>query len=333
MTNKLKVGVLFNAATRPARGEVVDYISAAEVLEQADAVQEALRKLGLEQRAFVLEDNIGNLVRALESFKPDVIINLCEGAFGDSRLEMNMPCLLELMRIPYTGSPPLTLGLCQNKGLTKDILKSNGITTPRYQVLNSFDHWKGEIEYPLFVKPLREDASLGVTKESFVTNEVELRNRVRYVIERYEQPALVEEYVEGRELNVAIFGNESAEVLPVSEIVFEFSDDRPKIVDYLAKWIKDSEEYQKTKPVCPANMDSSVKKKVENAGLEAYKALGCRDYARVDMRLKDDTPYVLEVNPNPDISPDVGFARSLGAAGIPFEEFVERLISFALGRG
>jgi len=332
MTTGLKIGVLFNAATRSARGEEVDYISAAEVLEQAQAVHEALQKLDLQHRMFILEDDIENLVWALKSYKPDVVINLCEGAFGDSHLEMNIPCLLELLRMPYTGSPPLTLGICQNKGLAKDILKSNGMMTPRYQVLNCFDEWKGEIDYPLFVKPVKEDASLGITKESFVRNEVELGNRVKYVVERYEQPALVEEYVDGRELNVAIFGNEKPEVLPISEIIFDLSEDKPKIVDYLAKWVEESEEYKKTRPVCPAILEPPVKLKVEITALNAYKALGCRDYARVDIRLRDEVPYILELNPNPDISPNVGFARSLRTAGIAFEEFIEKLVFFALER-
>jgi len=266
------------------------------------------------------------------SYKPHVVINLCEGAFGDSHLEMNVPCLLELLRIPYTGSPPLALGMCQNKGLTKDVLRSNRIPTPRYRILNSFEEWKGEIAYPLFVKPLKEDASLGITSESFVRSDVELKSRVEFLIGRYDQPAIVEEYVDGRELNVSIFGSERPEALPISEIKFEFEGDKPKIVDYSAKWIKESEEYKRTTPVCPADLDHLVRDRVEKTALMAYKVLCCRDYARVDIRLKDDVPYVLEVNPNPDISPEGGFARSLAKAGIPFREFVQKIITFALGR-
>jgi len=332
MTKPLKVGVLFNAPVRSPRGEAVDDISAADVLEQAEAVQDALRKLEYEYRTFILEDDVASFISALKSYKPDVVINLCEGVFGDSHLEMNVPCLLELLSIPYTGSPPLTLGLCQNKGLTKDVLRSNGIPTPRYQVLNSFEEWRGEIAYPLFVKPLKEDASVGITEESYVRSEVELKKRVGYVVERYEQPALVEEYVDGRELNVSVFGNEEPRVLPISEIIFDFSADKPKIVDYSAKWIEKSEEYEKTRPVCPANLEPNIRKKVETTALKTYRALYCRDYARVDIRLKHDEPYVLEANPNPDISPDVGFPRSLKAAGIPYEEFIGKIISFALER-
>ncbi|MCJ7761509.1 ATP-grasp domain-containing protein, partial [Candidatus Bathyarchaeota archaeon] len=243
----------------------------------------------------------------------------------------DVPSLLELLKVPYTGSPPLSLGLCQNKGLTKDILKAAGISTPKYQVLSRFEDWSDGIGYPLFVKPLSEDASLGITRESFVKDRTELRKQVEYIIECYRQPALVEKYIDGRELNIAILGNAEPLVLPISEIIFEFSDE-PKIVNYHAKWVKDSEEYKKTIPMCPVKLKAQVRIKVEWAALQSFATLHCRDYARIDIRLKGETPYVLEVNPNPDISPDAGFARSLKAAGIPYEEFIKQIICFALKR-
>jgi len=327
----LKLGILFNLPDKPLRGEDLDYVAEAEVEDQVETVQDALRNLGLQYQLFPFKDDIGGLMKALNVYKPDVVVNLCEEAFGDSHQEMNVPSLLELLGILYTGSPPLTLGLCHNKGLTKDILKANGIPTPEYQVISGFEDWKGGIDYTLFVKPLKEDASLGISRESFVRDNAELNKRVKYIIERYRQPALVEKYIDGRELNVAILGNEKPVVLPVSEILFEFPDD-PKIVDFSAKWLRESDEYRMTKPVCPANLNSIIKDKVERVALKAYETLYCRDYARVDIRLNDDVPFVLEINANPDISPEAGFARSLKAAGIPFEEFIRRIISFALER-
>lgn len=326
-----KVGVLFNLPAKPSRGEDRDFVAEAEVRDQAEAVQDALEKLDLEYKGFPLKDDVESLVRALKLYKPDVVINLCEEALGDSHLEMNVPSILELLGIPYTGSPPLALGLCQNKGLTKDILRAKGIPTPTYHVLSSFEDWKRGIDYPLIVKPLREDASLGISRKSFVTDVNELKSQVEYVNKRYRQPALVEKYIDGRELNVAILGNEKPKVLPISEIVFEFSDE-PKIVDYSAKWFKESDEYKKTKPVCPARLKPAIRDKVERVALQAYKVLYCRDYARVDIRLKGNVPYVLEANANPGISPEAGFVRSLKAAGISFEEFVKGIICFALER-
>lgn len=332
LSNKdLKVGILLNLPAKPSKGEDIDYVSEAEVEDQAEMVQEALEKLSLGNQRFYVEDDIEELVGSLKEYKPDVIVNLCEGAFGDSHLEMDVPSILELLGIPYTGSPPLSLGLCQNKGLTKNILRSIRVPVPDYQILTSYEFWKGSIDYPLFVKPLREDASLGISRDSFVKNDSELKKRVKYIAENYRQPALVEKYIEGRELNVAILGNEKPKVLPISEIIFGF-DDEPKIVSYTAKWFKNSDEYKKTEPICPARLNESTKKKIENVAILAYGVLCCRDYARIDIRLKNGIPYILEVNPNPDISLEAGFVRSLRTAGIPFEEFVGRIVGFALER-
>lgn len=328
----IRVGILFNIPTEPERGEEMDYMAEVNVLDQVKAVEEALKKLGFDYQLFPLGDGIEELIKSLRTHKPDVIINLSEGYMGDSSLEMHVPSVLEILGIPYTGSSPLTLGLCQDKGLAKDVLRAHGVPTPKYRVMSNFEPPE-DLSFPLIVKPLREDASIGITRRSFVRNLMELERQVRYVNSTYGQPALVEEYISGREFNVSIVGNEEPMVLPVSEIVFEYDED-PKIVDYKAKWLKDSEEYVKTKPVCPARIDESLKSKVEETAVGAYRALRCRDYARIDIRLdaRTGTLYVLEVNPNPDISPDSGFARSLRAAGIPFEEFVNMIIGFALKR-
>ncbi len=328
---KPKVGILFNAPIQPTRGEDIDYVAEAEVEDQVNAVQDALRKLDFQHQTFPLERDVEELIKAVRSYRPDVVINLCEGAFGDSHLLMNVPSILELLGISYTGSPPLALGLCENKGMTKDILRANGITTPEYQVLNCFEEWRGEINYPLFVKPLREGASLGVSRRSYVTDNNELRSQVEYITKCYRQPALIEEYIDGREFNIALLGNERIEVLPISEILFGFKEE-PKIVDYSAKWLKKSENYRKTTPVCPAEVRPFIEDELKKVSLRAYELLCCRDYARVDIRLKKEVPYVLEVNPNPDISPEAGFTRSLKAACIPFKNFVERIVSFALER-
>jgi D-alanine-D-alanine ligase len=314
-----------------SRGEDIDYVSEAEVEEQVVAVEDSLKRLGLMCERFNVNEDFAGLVSWLKERNPDIVINLCEEALGDSHFEMDVPALLELLRFSYTGSPPLTLGLCQDKGLTKSILESRGLPTPKYQILRKFEDWEGQVCYPLFVKPLREDASLGITKESYVKNEAELRKRVEYITERYNQPALVEEYVSGRELNVSILGDKDLQILPISEIVFGFTDE-PRIVDYSAKWIDESEQYKKTIPVCPAELDIDTRRTVESVALSAYVALQCRDYARVDIRLNNGTPYILEVNPNPDISPQAGFARSLKAAGIPYENFVSRLVMMACKR-
>jgi D-alanine-D-alanine ligase len=326
-----KVGILFNQPTGPLRGESIDFLAEAGVEDAANAVQEALETLAIRNQLFPIEDDIVPVIRVLKKYRPDVVINLCEGFFGDSHLEMNVAAFLELVGFSYTGSPHLTLGVCQDKGFTKGILRANSIPTPNYRVLRSVVDWKSDMPYPLFVKPSQEDASIGISSRSFVRDERELKDQVKYIARTYRQPALVEEYIAGREFNVAILGTEKARALPISEIVFGFGEE-PKIVGYSAKWLKESSEYEKTKPVCPANLDQATKNKIEQVALQAYEALRCRDYARVDMRLRDEIPWVLEVNPNPDISLDAGFARALKAAGIGYDEFVKTIVFFALER-
>ncbi|MEM2739402.1 MAG: ATP-grasp domain-containing protein [Candidatus Bathyarchaeia archaeon] len=313
------------------RPDSLEYISEAGVLEEVEAVRIALEKLGLEYSVIPLKDDIIGFARMVRDYNPDVAINLCEGAFGYGMYEMNVAALLELLGIPYTGSDPLSLALARDKSLSKDIFRARDISTPKYRVLKSFSDWDFKLSFPLIVKPVSEDASIGLTRRNFVRCLDELKDMVEYVIGRYNQPALVEEYIAGRELNVAFIGGDEPTILPISEVVFEFEDE-PRIVDYYAKWVKGSYEYERTKPVCPAILDGETKARVEAIALKAYKALGCRDYGRVDIRLRDGIPYVLEVNPNPDISLDSGFVRSLNASGIRYEDFIARIISYALER-
>jgi len=328
----LKVGIIFNLPMWPKYGEDIDYLAEAEILDQVNAVQSAIESLGFNYKLFPVRDDLEEVIKAIKEYGPSVVINLAEGYMGNDNLEMHIPSILEILRIPYTGSTPITLGLCKDKGLAKAVFEANKIPSPKYLVMERFEKMRG-LSFPLFVKPLRGDASIGITRRSFVRDIAELERQVRYVNNVYKQPALVEEYISGRELNVSILGNEEPIILPISEIIFEFNDE-PKIVDYAAKWLKDSDEYTRTKPVCPAGLDVGLKRRVERVALKAYKALGCRDYARVDIRLEDKTgiPYVLEVNPNPDISPEAGFVRSLKVAGMSFEDFVMKIISFALAR-
>jgi len=325
----LKVAILYNMPT--GRSDSIEYISEVGVLEEVEAVRSALEKLGLEYSIIPLNGDIVSFARAIKGYNPDVAVNLCEGAFGYSMYEMNVAALLELLGIPYTGSDPLTLALARDKSLSKDIFRARGIPTPRYRVLESISDWDFKLSFPLIVKPVAEDASIGLTRRNFVRCFDELKDMVEYIVVRYKQPALVEEYIAGRELNVALIGKDNPVVLPISEIIFEFEDE-PKIVDYYAKWVKGSYEYERTKPICPAPLDGGLKARVEDFALKAYRALRCRDYGRVDIRLRDGIPYILEVNPNPDISLDSGFVRSLKASGISYEDFIAKILSYALDR-
>lgn len=332
---RLRVAVIYNLFERLQKGEEKDVLAEEGVIDEIGAVEKAIHSLNYECFILAIKDEIYSIIHWLKEINPDVVFNLCESVFGNASLEMNIPAMLDLLRIPYTGSSALTLGLCQDKGKVKDILQSQGILTPRYKI---FDRESDQIEgniFPAIVKPLHEDGSLGISKDSVVYNNESLKNRIRYVIEKYHQPALVEEFIEGRELNVSLLEtNGKPEILPISEIDYsDFPDGIPKICGYEAKWVTESIEYQKSRPICPAPLDWILQKRVEFIATRVFKLFGCRDYARVDMRVNSDGEiFVLEVNPNPDISLQSGFARSVKAKGMSYDELIGCLIEKALQR-
>lgn len=331
----LKVALLYNLYERLQKGEEKDILAEDGVLEEIGAVEESLRSLGHRYFVIAIRDEIFSAIHWLQEIQPDVVFNLCENVYGNTCWEMNVPALLDLFRIPYTGSSSLTLGLCQDKGKVKDILQSQGILTPRYKI---FDRGIGSIKgniFPIIVKPLHEDGSLGISRGSVVSDDESLNKQIRYVIEKYNQPALVEEFIDGRELNVGLVEtNGKVEVLPISEIDYsEFPEGVPKICGYEAKWITESIEYQKSKPICPAPLEWVMKKRVEHIAIRVFKLFGCRDYARVDIRTdRDGKIYILEINPNPDISPQSGMARAIRAHGMTYIEFIGGLLEKALQR-
>ena len=335
MGSVLKVALLYNLSERLQKGEEKDILAEDAIIEEIGAVENAVRTLGHQCFVMAIHDEILTVMHWLQEIRPDVVFNLCESVYGNTCWEMNIPALLDLFRIPYTGSSPLTLGLCQDKGKVKDILQSQGILTPRYKI---FDRGVGPVKgniFPIIVKPLHEDGSLGISKESVVFDNEALSRQIQYVIEKYHQPALVEEFIDGRELNAGLLESDGkVGVLPISEIDYsEFPEGVPKICGYEAKWMADSIEYQKSKPICPAPLEWVMKKRVEHIAVKAFKLFGCRDYARVDIRIdRNGKIYVLEVNPNPDISPESGMTRAIKVQGMTYEDFIGALLERSLQR-
>jgi D-alanine-D-alanine ligase len=184
------------------------------------------------------------------------------------------------------------------------------------------------------VKPLREDASLGIENDALIQTQKDLQKQVQKIHRIYRQPALIEEYIDGRELNISIIGNEKPLILPISEIDFStLPAGLPKICGYAAKWQEKSPEFAHTIPQCPAKLSSALRKKIKEISLHTYQILECRDYARVDIRLDaKGSPFVLEINANPDISPDAGMTRSAKIAGFSYPEFIGQIVEHALSR-
>jgi D-alanine-D-alanine ligase len=287
-----------------------------------------------EVKSLAIDRDVQKTINNINSFNPDVIYNFVESVEGVSAYESCMAGLFELLRYEFTGCSPMTLGNCLNKARAKAILKSRGITTPEYRTLKKtkrFTEKEIKLRYPMILKLMNEDASIGISEFSVVKNYSELRKQFSFLVETYNQDVILEEYIQGRELNVAILGGR---VLPISEISFTgLPENFPNIVTYDGKWTEGSVYYNYTKPVCPAPLGQRLKKKVQVTALTAYDAMNCRDYARVDIRLGNDgVPYVIEVNPNPDISSDSGFARAAFASGIGYDDLLYTIANFALIR-
>lgn len=305
-------------------------------ISEYETIADALKKSGYESYTLNIMDNLNVFLKDLDKNKPDVIFNFVELYKDQPRLEMSFTGLLELLDIPYTGAPPLALGTCQNKTFTKRILGAIGIRTPRYKIIKTLDRsFRLGLRYPLIVKPVWEDASVGIENESIVDNIDSLKKRIEYVFNSFKQPALVEEFILGRELNVAVFGDKNPEVLPISEIDFSgLPDHLHPIVSYQAKWDPLHEAYHKTIPICPAPLPEKKRKEAEQMALKCARTVGARDYVRVDMRLskEDNKLYVLEVNPNPDLTEDAGFMRSAKQAGYSYKKTLKMIVDYAYER-
>ncbi len=296
----------------------------------------------LESRAFGavglgITDDVVAAVSELREMRPDAVFNLCESIGGDNRFEPLLPLLMDRDGVAYTGSNSLSLALALHKHKAKEILRARGVSTPEAVFLTTPDVSSVAIPFPVIVKPAREDASVGITRDSVVWTREALEQRVAHVLSHYRQPALVERFIDGREIYVSMLGRSEGrpEVFPFYEIDFsEMPADRPRIVSFEGKWVEDSAEYNGTKPVRCTNLTPELSERIATTALNAFEALELRDYARVDIRLAaDGIPYVIDVNPNCDLS-DVagGFSKAAKAAGLSYEQVIVRITELALAR-
>ena len=309
-------------------------LSEKSFLKELNIIKRLLSKNYTEVESLAINRDIQKTINGINSFKPDIIYNFVESVEGIASYEYCMAGLFELLGIEYTGCKATSLGNCLDKSRTKDILNSFGIKTPNYITFKPnarFTKKDINLNYPIILKLLKEDASIGMSEYSVVKNYTELRKQFSFLSDIYKQTIILEEYIEGKEINVAILGHH---VLPVSEIDFHGLPAKlPKIVTYDGKWMENSVYYKFTVPVCPANIKDRTLKRIKKVALSAFEVLNCRDYARIDIRLgRNETPYVIEVNPNPDISTDSGFTRAALADGINHEELLVTISNFALER-
>jgi D-alanine-D-alanine ligase len=326
------IGIAYNLYV-PIALHLNEKVSEETIEEMAQQAYEAVLSLDYPAVLIPLKESFMGFLRRIQEVKPQVIINLCESFCDRPQLEANIAAAYELLEIAFTGNGSRALTLCQDKFQAKAILASHGLPTAKARLVTAADQVVG-LRFPLIVKPNAEDASLGVYPDSVVRDAKSLRGRIQKILETYEEPAIVEEYIEGREFNVSVMDGEKRQALPVSEIDFSaMPPGMPRIVSYEAKWFADHELYLKTPPVCPAPVAETVRARLQECALRAFQVLGCQDYARVDFRMnKDGDIFILEVNPNPDISLNAGYVRALHAAGLDYPTFWGRMIDNALRR-
>jgi D-alanine-D-alanine ligase len=335
-----RIVVLYNTDYDAEQAANAGNPDATSVRASAKAIASALVESGYSvELTGVHGVEVYDVLAKLRASKPDLLFNLCESMDGDPRNEPTFAGLLHLFGIPYTGADLLALATCLYKQRTKDVLLANAVPTPPYRLLAKLEDLDDpaleQLDYPWFVKLVHEDASLGITEANVCKDAAALRARSRELMIDHKQPVLAERYVEGREINVTIFGSgDSIEVLPLHEIDFAaMPADRPHIVSYAAKWDEDHVDYAGTKAVPLRDASPALIAEVQRVAKAAWRAVDLRDYGRVDLRVDaQGTPWVIDVNPNPDISPDAGCARAALAAGMPYPKMVARIAELALRR-
>jgi len=313
---------------------------AVSVRDAARALAGALTESGHSAELVPLRGReVFEVLTRVSASKPDLLFNLCESMEGEPQNEPTFAGLLDLFEIPYTGADLLALATCLYKQRTKDVLIAQNVPTPPYRYLATVsdldDATLDSLEFPYFVKLVHEDASIGITEANVCRDAAALRARARELMTEHHQGVIAERYIEGREINVTLLGSgDSVEVLPLHEIDFAaMPGDRPHIVSYAAKWDENHVDYAGTKSVPLRGVNADQVRKIEQVARAAWRAVGLRDYGRVDLRVDaDQRAWVIDVNPNPDISPDAGVARAAAAAGMRYPQLIHRIAELALVR-
>ena len=291
---------------------------------------EALETLGYEPIELSLkEGKIGDWLQGLMDGDFDLAFNLCETVGGHAQGEHLAAGAVELLEIPMTGASAATLLLCLDKDRCAAMLRANGITVPDWTVVDGAHPLPGDFDrFPAIVKPAADDASNGVHSTSVVNSIPETQSAITCIRENWDK-VVIQDFIEGREINLAIVGDR---LLPPAEIDFStLPDDAPPIVSFAAKWDPESTDYQGTVPVCPADLPPQRAEELQRLAGRAWRLMDGRGYARVDVRLtQDGTPYVIDINPNPDLSLDAGLARQAHVAGWSYDELIGKVVESAL---
>ena len=334
MRKKLKVLALFDAIAPTTLDQDLSAELKTDDWKTESNVLDALRELGHTTEHLAIFDNLDVLQQKLQAFEPDVIFNLADQFKNNRAFDQHIVSFLAMRGVPFTGCGSTGLTLCKHKGISKKILSYHRIHTPDFVTIARGKRIARpkRLKFPILVKPLKEEASLGISQASFVESDEQFKERVQFIHEKFDNDVIAEEYIEGRELYVSIFGNHRLQVLPIRELVFkEVPPDEPKIATYKAKW---DEEYRKRwglQNQFAEGLDPAVIANIERVCKRIYHLLTIDGYARLDLRLTPKNEvYFIEANPNPILAADEDFAQSALKANLTYPQLIDRIIRLGL---
>ena len=329
-----QIAILYNEDGQIARGDPQDLLAVQCTITAAKNLHEALSSLGYDVIKIAARGSLKELEDTLSAYSPEhtFLFNNCDGFDGVNMGAADVIHLIDRMGFKHTGSTEETVRLCVDKPRAKERLLSLGIPTPKYQV---YEAAEGQflLEFPVIVKPSIEDASMGIDLCSVVTNLPDMYSRVAYILEEYEQPAMVEQFVSGRELAVGLWGNKTLEFLPIAEDDFSaIPDPLQHVLTYESKWKPESFSFQNIPSRIPAALTRKEEQAIRKTAEHTFRAVGLRDFGRMDIRFDNGIPYVIDINELPDLSPDAGFWSQAKAAGLTYPQMVERILTHAMKR-
>lgn len=332
---KARVVVLFDTDDAPPANQ--DFTKHIESVDEAEFdVARALIARGHEVRCLGFRDDLDQLVAGLKAQPCDMVFNLSERFRGKSALDYTVVAILEMLGIPFTGASTEGLILARDKALTKKVLAYHGILIPHFMVcpIGQPIQRPSDLRFPLIVKPQDEDASVGIAQSSVVRDDDALNSRIQFIHEKIETDAIVEEFIEGRELYVGVIGNERPKALPPIEMVFKNEPNvEGRIATYKAKWSLKYRESRGIENMVAQDLSKSLIQRLSDVAVRTYRAAGLRDYGRIDVRLAhDEAIYVVEANPNPYLADGEDLAWAAEVAGYPYQDLIEKLAEMTLGR-
>ena len=334
MRRKRKVLALFDAIRPTKIDQDLSKEMKTEDWKTEANVLSALGTLGHATEHLAIFDNLDLLRQKLESFAPDVIFNLADQFKNNRGFDQNIVSLLEMQGVPFTGCGATGLVLCKHKGTSKKILGYHHIHVPNFVVIPRGQRIARlkRPKFPLLVKPVKEEASYGISQASFVTSDEQFKERVAFIHEKHDSDVIAEEYIEGRELYVSVMGNARLTVFPVRELVFlEVPPNEPKIATYRAKWDSEYRKRWGLRNQFPEDLAPALVTEIEETCKRIYRLLTIEGYARIDLRLTANNEiYFIEANPNPILAEDEDFAQAAAKAGLPYPQLIDRIIGIGM---